>query len=66
MMSHVTGQRWETAHQVAMRFEHGSRGSGGVTVLFEEELQSLIHILRMDDHARYMWVRLRADSSILL
>ena len=37
-MPHVTGYRWETAHRIVTRSEHGSRGSGGVAVLFREEL----------------------------
>ncbi|MCO5560700.1 hypothetical protein L7F22_014317 [Adiantum nelumboides] len=51
LMPHVVGYRWETAHRTVARSEHGSRGSGGVAVLFREELQPLLHIVRRDDHA---------------
>lgn len=66
LMPHVAGYRWETACRTDTRSEHGSRGSGGVAVLFREELQPLLHIVRRDDHARYMWVRLRADTGRFL
>ena len=48
------GCRWD------VRSEVRSRGSGGVAVLFREELQPLI---RRDDQARYMWVKIKADST---
>ncbi|MCO5601279.1 hypothetical protein L7F22_055398 [Adiantum nelumboides] len=66
LMPLVVGYRWETAHRTVVRFEHGSRGSGGVALLFREELQPLLHIVRRDDHARYMWVRLRPDTGRFL
>ena len=66
LMPHVTGYRWETACRKDTRSEHGSRGSGGVAVLFREELQPLLHIVRRDEHARYMWVRLRAEMGRFL
>ena len=43
-----------------------SRGSGGVAVLFREELQPLIHIVQRDESAQYMWVRVREDDGKLL
>lgn len=64
LMPHVTGYRWETACRAETR--SGSRGSGGVAVLFREELQPLLHIVRRDDQARYLWVRLRADTGRFL
>ena len=36
-------------------------GSGGVAVLFREELRPLVRIVRRDEHARYMWVTLRLE-----
>ena len=65
-MPHVLGYRWETACRAETRSEHRGRGSGGVGVLFREELQSLVHIVRRDDQARYMWVRLRAETGKFL
>ena len=52
----VTGYRWETTCRQEVRSKHRGRGSGGVAVLFREELQSLISIVRRDEHARNMWV----------
>ncbi|KAH7438052.1 hypothetical protein KP509_05G103200 [Ceratopteris richardii] len=62
LMPHVVGYRWEIAHKPNARSGHGTRGSGGAAVLFREELQPLLHIVRRDEDARYMWVRLRADT----
>ncbi|KAH7306470.1 hypothetical protein KP509_22G014500 [Ceratopteris richardii] len=67
LMPHVVGYRWETSHRLNARSGHGTRGSGGVAaVLFREELQPLLHIVRRDEDARYMWVRLRADTDRFL
>ena len=35
-------------------------------MLFREELQSLIRIVRRDEHARYMWIRVRAETGMPL
>ena len=32
-----------------------------MAVLYRKELQPLMHIVCRDEHARYMWVRLRAE-----
>ena len=58
----VTRYHWETTCRQEVRSEHRGRGSGGVAVLFREELQSLIRIVRRDEHARYMWIRVRAET----
>ena len=58
----VTGYHWETTCRQEVRSEHRERGSGGVAVLFREELQSLIRIVRRDEHAKYMWIRVRAET----
>ena len=49
-----------------VRSEYRRRGSGGVAVLFKEELQPLICIVRRDDQARYMWVKIKAEMGRLL
>ena len=33
-----------------------------MAVLFKEELKSIIHIVQRDEHAKYMWVRVRAET----
>ena len=66
VMPRVTGYSWETACRPDTRSQHGSRGSGGVAVLFREELQPLLQIVRRDEQARYMWVRLRAETGRFL
>ena len=58
----VTGYQWETTRRQEVRSELRGRGSGGVPVLFREELQPPIRIVCRDEHARYMWVRLRAET----
>ncbi len=60
-LSSVTGYLWDTTCRQKIRSKHRGRGSGGVAVLFKEELQPIIRIVRRDEHARYMWVRLRAE-----
>ena len=43
VMPSVTGYTWEIAcRRPNTRSQHGSRGSGGVAVLFKEELQPLL------------------------
>lgn len=66
LMPRVTGYLWETACRPDARSQRGSRGSGVVAVLFKEELQPLLQIVRRDDQARYMWVRLRAETGRFL
>ncbi|MCO5597557.1 hypothetical protein L7F22_051635 [Adiantum nelumboides] len=66
LMPHVSGYRWETTCRAETRSELRGRGSGVVAVLFREELQPLIHIVRRDEQARYMWVRLRAETGRFL
>ena len=56
----VKGYLWETACRPDTRSLRGSRGSGGVAVLFKEELKQFIQIVRKDEQARYMWERLRS------
>ena len=65
-MPRVTGYLWETAPQPDTRSLRGSRGSGGVAVLFKEELKPLLQIVRKDEQARYMWVRLRVEKGRFL
>ena len=66
LMPQVLGYRWETTCRTAARSQHGSRGLGGVAVLFREELQPLLHIVRRDEEAKYMWVRLRSNTGRFL
>ena len=66
LMPRVNGYLWETTCRPDARSQRGSRGSGGVAVLFKEELQPLLQIVRRDDQARYMWVRLRAETGRFL
>ena len=47
--SKVSGYHWESAYRRDVRSEYRGRGSGGVAVLFKEELQPLIRIVRRDD-----------------
>ena len=61
-LPHVSGYRWESASRQETRSELRGRGSGGVAVLYREELQPMVHIVRRDAHARYMWVRLRPET----
>lgn len=65
-MPRVTGYLWETAGRPDTRSLRGSRGSGGVAVLFKEELKPLLQIVRKDEQARYMWVRLKAETGRFL
>ena len=64
LLPHVTGYIWETACRAETRSR--GRGSGGVAVLFREELRPLLHIVRRDEQSRYMWVRLRAETGRFL
>ena len=48
------------------KFLRRSRGSRGVIVLFKEELKQLIQVIRKDEQARYMWVRLRSETGRFL
>ena len=56
----VKGYLWETTCHLDTRSLRRSRRSGGVPVLFEEELKQLIQVVRKDEQARHMWVRLRS------
>ena len=58
----VSGYLWESACRQEVRSEGRNRGSGGVAVLFKEELRPLIHIVRKDNQARYMWVRITSET----
>ena len=58
----VAGYQWETTCRKEVRSQHRGRGSGGVAILFREELKSIIRIVRRDEPARYMWVRVRAET----
>ena len=51
-LPHVSGYRWESASRQETRSELKGRGSGGVAVLYREELQPMVHIVRRDAHAR--------------
>ena len=57
----VLGYQWETACRREVRSECRGRGSEGVAVLFKEELRPLISIVRRDDEARYMWVKIEVE-----
>ena len=61
-MPQVAGFAWETTFRPKARSERGTRGSGGIAILFRQELQSCIRIVRRDEQARYMWVQLRAET----
>ncbi|MCO5583796.1 hypothetical protein L7F22_037710 [Adiantum nelumboides] len=38
------------------------RGSGGVAVLYKEELHPIIQIVKKDTEARYLWIRVQTDD----
>ena len=58
----VSGYLWDSACRQEVRSEGRSRGSGGVAVLFKEELRPLIHVALKDNQARYMWVRITSET----
>ncbi len=57
----VPGYKWES---VARKKPRGntSRGSGGVAVLYREELYHIIQVMGKDEHARYMWIRIQVED----
>ena len=57
----VSGYHWETTCRREVRSEYRGRGLIGVGVLFKEELRPLIRIVRKDDQARYIWVKIKAE-----
>ena len=61
-MPQVSSFTWETTYRPKARSEQGTRGSGGIAVLFRQDLQPCIRIVRRDEQARYMWVQLRAET----
>ena len=58
----VSGYNWEKTCRREVRSECKGRGSRGVAVLFKEELQPIIHIIRRDAQARYMWIKIKAET----
>ena len=45
-MPQVLGFTWETVYRPKARSKRGARGSGGIAVVFRQELQSCICIIR--------------------
>ena len=57
----VSRYYWETRWRREVRSIYRGRGSGGVMVLFKEELRPLICIVHRDGKARFMWVKIKAE-----
>lgn len=54
----VHGYRWESVCRPQPRTAGGTRGSGGVAILYKQELQGAIQVVHRDAEARYLWVRI--------
>lgn len=53
----VQGYRWETVYLPQPWTLGGTRGSGGVGILFREGLRDAIHVVHRDAEARHIWVK---------
>ena len=52
----VQGYRWESICRPQPRTRGSTRGSGGVAMLYKEELHGRVHVVHKDVDARYMWI----------
>lgn len=58
----VCGYTWGSAFRGETRPSGGTRGSGGVAVLYRSTLARSVTIERRDAHARYLWCRIRGSD----
>ncbi len=55
----VHGYRWESVCRPQPRTIGSTRGSGGVAVLYKNELRDRVCVVHKDVDARYMWIRIQ-------
>ena len=51
--------RWESICCPQPQTRGSTRGSGGVVVLYKEELHDRVHVVHKDVDARHMWIRIK-------